>query len=117
MRVDKWLWQARFFRTRTICSRFVRAGHVRLNGQKLSKPGAVVKSGDVLTFVQAQCVRVIKVRTFGSRRGPASEAQLLYEDLTPKEENPPVAPKILGKDRPTKQDRRRIDFYRKRLLE
>ena len=117
LRVDKWFWQARFFKTRSLSAQTVRAGHVRINGQKIHKPSTGLKLGDVLTFVQGRDVRVIKVIAFGTRRGPASEAKTLYEDLTPVQENQPQGPKFEGKGRPTKQDRRNIDLYRGRALE
>jgi len=117
LRVDKWLWQARFFKTRSLASGTVRAGHLRVNGQKVSKPATNVKLGDVLTFAQGRDVRVVKLRAIGSRRGPASEAQTLYHDLTPEREKHPHAPRFEGKSRPSKQDRRNLDLYNRRTLE
>ena len=117
LRVDKWFWQARFFKTRSLSAQMVMAGHVRINGKKVLKPATVLKLGDVVTFVQGRDVRVIKVIAFGTSRGPASEAQTLYEDLTPVQENHGQGPKFEGKGRPTKQDRRNIDLYRSRALE
>jgi ribosome-associated heat shock protein Hsp15 len=78
-RLDKWLWRARFFRTRTLAARAVEGG-VRVNGQRTVKPGTAVRSGDVLTFVQAGRVRVVEVLDPGERRGPAAEARTLYLD-------------------------------------
>ena len=117
LRIDKWFWQARFFKTRSLSAQTVRAGHVRINGQKVLKPATGLKLGDVVTFVQGRDVRVIKVIAFGTSRGPASEAKTLYEDLTPVQENHPQGPKFEGRGRPTKQDRRNIDLYRSRALE
>ena len=117
LRVDKWLWHARFFKTRNLASVTVRAGHLRVNGQKISKPATNVKLGDVLTFPQGRDVRVVKLLAVGSRRGPASEAQTLYQDLTPAREKHPQAPRFEGKGRPTKQDRRNLDLYNSRTLE
>ena len=117
LRVDKWLWHARFFKTRSLASQTVRAGHLRINGQKVSKPAAVVKVSDVLTFTQGRDVRVVKLLAFSSRRGPACEAQILYQDLTPQREKHPQAPRFEGKGRPTKQDRRNLDLYNSRTLE
>lgn len=117
LRVDKWLWQARFFKTRSLASGTVRAGHLRVNGQKVSKPATNVKLGDVLTFAQGRDVRVVKLRAIGSRRGPASEAQTLYHDLTPEREKHSQAPRFEGKGRPSKQDRRNLDLYNRRTLE
>ena len=117
LRVDKWLWQARFFKTRSLASGTVRAGHLRVNGQKVSKPATNVKLGDVLTFAQGRDVRVVKLRAICSRRGPASEAHTLYDDLTPEREKHPQAPRFEGKGRPSKQDRRNLDLYNRRTLE
>ena len=86
-------------------------GQVRVNAQRVVKPATAVRPGDVLTFAQAARVRVIKITALGLRRGPASEAQGLYEDLTP----PPVAgapdPARNG-PRPTTRDRRALDALR-----
>ncbi len=83
LRLDKWLWQARFFKNRAIAAGMVEAGRCRINGQRSSKPGHAVQIGDVLTFTQAREVRVVRVTALGQRRGPAFEAQELYDDLTP----------------------------------
>ena len=81
LRLDKWLWQARFFKSRELAVEIVECGHLRLNSQKCRKPGHAVQGGDVLTFAQGERIRVIRVRDIGQRRGPASEAQALYDDL------------------------------------
>ena len=82
-RVDKYLWHARFFKSRTLAAEAVSAGRVRINGGHCTKPAAAIKPGDVLTIALGSAVRVIKVVAPGVRRGPASEARQLYEDLTP----------------------------------
>ena len=87
IRLDKWLWQARFFKTRGLAATLVSAGRVRVNGQRTEKPGRAVGAGDVLTFPQAGRVRVIRVEDLGARRGPAAEAQALYVDLEPPAES------------------------------
>lgn len=79
-RLDKWLWFARVVKTREAASRLVEAGHVRLNGQKLLKPGHAVKPGDVLTIVLNARVRVLHVEALAERRGPAEAARLLYRE-------------------------------------
>lgn len=81
IRLDKWLWHARFFKTRGLAAGQVTKGHVRLNGTKVHKPGHVLRAGDTLTFPQGDGVRVIRVLAHGDRRGPPSEAQALYFDL------------------------------------
>lgn len=83
LRLDKWLWQARFFKTRALAAEVAAGGHLRINGQPTRKPGANVGAGDVLTFPQGNRIRVIRVLDIGLRRGPASEAQALYHDLDP----------------------------------
>lgn len=83
MRLDKWLFYARFFKTRALASTLITKGRVRLNGQRQSKPGHTVAPGDTLTFPMGNQARVIRVLAPGTRRGPASEAQTLYLDLDP----------------------------------
>ena len=83
LRLDKWLWQARFFRSRTLAAELVAGGHLRLNGQRVTKPGATVGAGDTLTFAQGDRIRLIRVLDIALRRGPATEAQMLYLDLDP----------------------------------
>lgn len=90
MRLDKWLFYARFFKTRALASALITKGRVRLNGQRQSKPGHVIAPGDVLTFPMGTTARVIRVVAPGTRRGPASEAQTLYLDLDPPGANEPV---------------------------
>ena len=80
-RLDKWLWQARFFKTRALASRMISRGRIRMNARRVRKPAAQVRIGDGLTFAQGDEIRAIRVLGFGTRRGPASEAQLLYEDV------------------------------------
>ena len=81
MRLDKWLWHARFFKTRTLAAQVAAAGKVRVNARRTSKPSAAICPGDVLTFVAGGRVRVIRVAALGLRRGPAAQARSLYEDL------------------------------------
>ena len=120
LRIDKWLWHARFFKTRSLAAKVVSGGKLRVNGQPISKPAYMVSALDVLTFPQADTVRVIKVLALGERRGPAPEAQQLYEDLDPpkpREEIPEQVPRFEGKGRPTKKDRRALQQTRTDLLE
>jgi ribosome-associated heat shock protein Hsp15 len=83
MRLDKWLWQARFFKTRALAAGVVSAGKLRLNAERTDKPARAVGPGDVLTFPQGARVRVVRVVALGTRRGPAAEAAALYDDLDP----------------------------------
>ncbi len=109
IRLDKWLWHARFFKTRSLCAKLVKAGHVRVNEVKVTKASIQVRVGDGLVFPQADTLKILRVLELGKRRGPAPEAQALYEDLTPetaKTEYVPVGPNNDRKGRPTKKDRR-----------
>ena len=81
IRLDKWLWQARFFKSRSLSAGAVESGAVRLNGQRVTKPAQTLRPGDVLTFAQGGRIRLVRVLAPGTRRGPASEAQALYDDL------------------------------------
>jgi ribosome-associated heat shock protein Hsp15 len=120
LRIDKWLWHARFFKTRSLAAKIVSGGKLRVNGQPISKPAYMVTALDVLTFPQANDVRVIKVLAIRERRGPAPEAQLLYDDLDPPKPREAIAeqvPRFEGKGRPTKKDRRAMQQTRTDLLE
>ncbi len=81
IRLDKWLWQARFFKSRGLAARCISEGMVRVNAVRVTKPAAVVRVGDGLTFVQGGNVRILRILDLGTRRGPAPEARALYEDL------------------------------------
>jgi len=81
LRLDKWLWQARFFKGRGDAADMVAEGYLRLNGTHCNKPGHTVAVGDVLTFPQGHLIRVVRVVALGHRRGPYAEAQGLYDDL------------------------------------
>lgn len=81
LRIDKWLWQARFFKSRALSAEVAEDGHLRINGQPIRKAGHAVGVGDVLTFAQGARIRVVRVTALGYRRGPATEAELLYLDL------------------------------------
>ena len=82
-RLDLWLWYARFFRTRSLATRAVTSDGVRVDGTPVKKAHFPLRGGEVLTFVQARQVRVVKVLALAERRGGAPEAQALYEDLKP----------------------------------
>ena len=111
IRVDKWLWYARFLKSRSLASRFVSDGNLRIDGERSAKPSRSVKPGDVLTFPQGSHIRVIKIVEIGVRRGPAPEAQALYEDLSPPEREARVE-EVRAGPRPTKRDRRDMERYR-----
>jgi ribosome-associated heat shock protein Hsp15 len=69
-RVDKWLWQARFFKTRALSAKMISRGRIRVNARRVRKPATPVRIGDGLTFAQGDEIRVIRVLGFGTRRGP-----------------------------------------------
>ncbi len=107
LRLDKWLWHARFVKTRSLATRLCHDGRIRINRQVAAKPATNVRAGDVLTFPLNGHVRVIRIVALSARRGPAPEARLLYEDLAVPE--PAVAAdRSTGQGRPTKAERRAI---------
>ncbi len=83
MRLDKWLWHARFFKSRTQAARYVAEARCRLDGRVTDKPHAAVAPGMVLTFALGPRVRVVRIRALGERRGPATEARQLYDEIHP----------------------------------
>lgn len=121
LRLDKWLWHARFFKTRSLAATRVVAGDVRVNGERTQKRSQMVGPSDVLTFAQGDQIRVIQIKAIGQRRGPAPEAQALYSDLSPPESRikntAPINPGYEGKGRPTKRNRRILDLSKARSLE
>ncbi len=117
LRIDKWLWFARFFKTRSLAAKVCASGVVRMSGTPIAKAHAAVKPGDVLTFPQGRHIRVVRVTALGTRRGPAEEARTLYEDLAPPAAEtamdsphrvPGHHPAASG-PRPVKRDRRVLD--------
>lgn len=121
LRLDKWLWHARFFKTRSLAATRVVAGDVRVNGERTQKRSQMVGPSDALTFAQGDHIRVIQIEAIGQRRGPAPEAQSLYTDLSPPEprikNTAPINPGYEGKGRPTKRNRRILDLSKARSLE
>lgn len=110
IRLDKWLWAARWFRTRSLASQACVAGHVKVNGQT-AKAAKLIRCGDALQIRLPQGSRQLTVLGLAEKRGPASEAKQLYEDTTPQVEQsqPPLGvfrPRGLG--RPSKRDLRKI---------
>ena len=81
MRIDKWLWHARFFKRRTQATRMCQEGRLRIEGTVITKANQSVRPGNVLTFPQARSIRVVRVLALGPRRGPAQEARSLYEEI------------------------------------
>ena len=123
IRLDTWLWYARFYKSRSLSSKAILSGKVRVNSIKIIKPASKVKIKDVLTINHVKLVRIIEVQSLGARRGPASEAQKLYKDLL---EDATGAfnikyvseePKKDTNKRPTKKDRRILDKIVTKTLE
>ena len=110
-RLDKWLWCARLTRTRTMASRLIEAGKVRVNGERIVKASRLVRIGDVVTGAFLSRLFVVRVTGASERRGPATLARTLYEDLTPAPEAVTPPPPRKGA-RPTKRDRRLLDLFR-----
>lgn len=118
-RIDKWLFFSRAVKSRSLAAKLVQMGRVRINGEKTSQAADSVKPGDVLTLTLERRILVYKVLLPGTRRGPAEEARLLYEDLSPPPApRDPTLPDALvpvrdaGSGRPTKRQRRQTDRLR-----
>jgi len=117
VRIDKWLWAARFFKSRTLAGAACSGGKIDVN-QQAAKASRPVRPGDLLEITQSSGRRIVRVVALTVRRGPGSEAALLYEDLTPPA--PPQEVRLRrpvfrqpGAGRPTKRDRRLTDRLRR----
>ncbi|HVL36570.1 MAG TPA: RNA-binding S4 domain-containing protein [Burkholderiales bacterium] len=117
MRLDKWLWAARFFKTRSLAQKAIEAGQVRLRGERV-KPAHELKAGDELFLRKSELEWTVLVRRLSERRGPAAEAATLYEETAASraererrlgERRWNAEPGAAIKGRPTKRDRRRLD--------
>ena len=115
-RLDKWLWYARFFKSRSLATKFCASGKLRLNEKVVRKAHYGLHVGDVLTFPRGPHIRVVRVVGLGTRRGPAPEAQALYDDLDPPQARKKDGPRPVqqagrepGSGRPTKRERRETD--------
>lgn len=123
MRIDKWLWAARFFKTRTLAAGAVDGGRVHVNGQRV-KPAKDIEPGDELAITIGELRWTVSVRALATRRGPAAEAHALYEETPASiaarqaqiEQRRLAAPPLHESGgRPTKRHRREIDKLRQRL--
>jgi ribosome-associated heat shock protein Hsp15 len=83
IRLDKWLWCARVFKSRALATRFCAGTGVRINGNPVIKPHHAIRPGDVLTFALGSNIRVVRIRALADRRGPPGAARELYDDLSP----------------------------------
>lgn len=123
VRFDRWLWAARFYKTRTLATSEVTGGKARLNGERV-KPAAPVRVGDTVRVMKAPYEWVVEVTGLGERRGSAREARKLYQESEKSRQKRekrriqmrevPV-PTYEGKGRPTKKERREIDRMKRRL--
>jgi ribosome-associated heat shock protein Hsp15 len=123
VRIDKWLWAARFFKTRSLATEAVAGGKVEVNGDR-AKPAKTVKPGDEIRVRLAPYEHILIVRALGERRGPASVAQTLYEEtaestaerhrLAEQLRLAPAAFVYEERGRPTKKDRRELSKFRER---
>jgi len=119
MRLDKWLWAARFYKTRSLAQQAVVAGRVQLNGER-TKPAHEVKTADMIIVRVGDWQWEVRVRALSERRGPAVEARKLYDETeasrAERERRADLRrwgtePAAALKGRPTKRDRRRIDDF------
>lgn len=121
VRIDKWLWAARFFKTRSLASDAVKSGKIHIDGDRI-KPSRELQIGDELTIKQGFIEKTVRVKVLSSKRGPAAQAALLYEEtpqsLQKREElkvmklaQPALRSSGLG--RPTKRERRKIIEFTK----
>lgn len=123
MRIDKWLWAARFYKTRALAVDEIHKGRVRVNGQEC-KPSRDIKVGDEVSFRQGYATRTVVVQALSPRRGPAPEAQQLYEEtaeslalraaLAEQRHFAPEPAHAIVQGRPTKRDRRQLQEARER---
>ncbi len=119
-RLDKFLFFSRALKSRTLAQKVIETGAIRVNSERTDKSDYKVGAGDVLTMAIHGRIVVWKILDAGTRRGPASEAMTLYEDLSPpalpKSERSPyeaaIAPRDEGTGRPTKKQRRETDRLR-----
>ena len=109
VRVDKWLWATRKYKTRTLAGKACDSGNVRINNN-IAKASSKVQIGDEVKALTPGGPKILKVLGLAEKRGPASFAQTLYEDLTPVQPRELAPPRFdKGAGRPTKKDRRRLE--------
>lgn len=120
VRLDKWLWAARFYKTRSLATQAVDGGQVKLDGDRI-KPARPVRIGSTLEFTLPDGLRVVVIKGLAEKRGSAPMAQLLYEE-TPESlaireqrreaQHLAIEPSVTLNGRPTKQQRRQMDRFR-----
>jgi ribosome-associated heat shock protein Hsp15 len=116
LRIDKWLWAARFFKTRSLAADACTGGHVKVKDNPV-KPAHAIKIGDFIEIRREGWTQVIEVKLLSEIRGPAVVAQTFYADHSPPRpiRLPPIAQREAGAGRPTKRDRRQIEQIRRNL--
>ncbi len=118
MRADRWLWAARFYKSRSLAAEACEGGKVEVNGHT-AKAHKLVRVDDTLEFTHPHGLKKLKVLAVSDKRGPATEARLLYEDHSPpQEENfdflAQPSFRSRGSGRPTKRERRETEWFRRR---
>ena len=120
-RIDKWLFFARAVKSRALAGKLAGGGHVKINDRTSDGADNPLRVGDVLTIRLERHVQVWKVLDLGERRGPAPEAQLLYEDLTPAkldtDHSAKDAQREPGAGRPEKKERRAMERLRSSIFD
>ena len=123
-RIDKWLWHARFYKTRSIAQKQVATGKIRVDREKISSPSRKVSAGNVLTITRDRDVKIIEILGIADKRGPYSEAQLLYNDMSPpkpekqkQEQTKESMSRIQSEGRPTKHQRKQIMAMKRNFVE
>jgi ribosome-associated heat shock protein Hsp15 len=116
VRLDKWLWAARFYKSRSLAQAACAGGKVDVNGQA-AKPSRAIRVGDRIEVTLGEWRRLLIVQALDDRRGPAATARALYEDLSPPpppraQRPPPAVVRMRGLGRPTKRERRLHDRVR-----
>lgn len=114
-RIDKWLWHARFVKTRSLAQKLVTSGKVRIDSEKITSANKKIRVSNVLTIAIQREIKIIEITGIPQRRGPYSEAQTFYKDLTPPSEIAPRDSKLkkvksteARTPRPTKHQRKQI---------
>lgn len=123
-RIDKWLWHARFFKTRSLAQKQVVTGKIRVDREKISSPSRKVLIGNVLTITRERDIKIIEILDIADKRGPYSQAQLLYNDLSPpkpekqkQEVTVESMSRIQSEGRPTKHQRKQIMAMKRNSVE
>lgn len=119
VRIDKWLWAARFYKTRSLASTAIKGGKVAVNGQR-AKPSRELTAGDTVTLRQGYEEKTVIVQALSEQRGPASQAQQLYQETRESQQKRDKEKELRrlaavqrphGEGRPTKRERRQIHRF------